>query len=258
MTSYVVLKYLSLLILPPASMLVGLVFAFALSLVKFRRLAGLVAVLSITETLVLSFPPVSDWLLGSLEDEARAAAKAAPRCCYKAIVVLGGGIQPAMPPYLPFPSLNPSSDRIWLAARLFHDELAPQIVVSGGYFRAAVGEPATTEADAMRVFLMALGVPAEAIVTEGKSLNTIENVRFVRNIVNDEPIALVTSAYHMPRALRLARAAGLNAAAFPSDYHAIRAIRPPWENWIPTADSLGASALALREYVALYLDPRAR
>ena len=41
---------------------------------------------------------------------------------------------------------------------------------------------------------------------EGKALNTIENIRNVRAMVGDGRVALVTSAYHMPRALQIARA----------------------------------------------------
>jgi uncharacterized SAM-binding protein YcdF (DUF218 family) len=108
----------------------------------------------------------------------------------------------------------------------------------------------------MRLFLVALGVPSEAITSEGKSLNTIENMRFVRAIVKDERVALVTSGYHMPRALKFARAVGLNAAAFPTDFRAIREVRAPWDNWIPSVDGLAASALALHEYAGLYLDGR--
>jgi uncharacterized SAM-binding protein YcdF (DUF218 family) len=257
MTLFVFLKYLSQLAMPPASLFIGLAIAFVFKLLRFRRLAVLVATLSLVELLVLSFPPVGDLLIERLEDEARAAARAAPPCCYQVIVLLGGGMQPAMPPYLDFPALNPSADRIWLAARLYHAHVAPRIVVTGGSFRAKEGEPATTEADAMRVFLVALGVPSEAIVSEGEALNTIENMRFVRAIVKDERVALVTSAYHMPRSLRIARAVGLNVEAFPTDFRSIREIRTPWENWIPSGDGLGNSGLALHEYAALYLDFRA-
>jgi uncharacterized SAM-binding protein YcdF (DUF218 family) len=257
MTVFVFLKYLSQLVMPPASLYIGLVVAFAFSLLRFRRMAVLVATLSLVEMLVLTFPPVGDWMITTLEDKARAAARAAPPCCYEAIVLLGGGIQPAVPPYLDFPSLNPSADRIWLAARLYHNHVAPRIVVTGGNFLAKAGEPATTEADAMRIFLMALGVPSEAIVAEGRALNTIENMRFVHEMVKNERVALVTSGYHMPRALMIARAVGMNVEAFPTDWRAIRELRPPWENWVPSNDGLGNAGLALHEYAALYLDFRA-
>jgi uncharacterized SAM-binding protein YcdF (DUF218 family) len=144
-----------------------------------------------------------------LQDEARTAAKAAPACCHDAIVVLGGGIGPATPP-VPEPFTD-SAERIWHAARLYRRGLAPRIIASGG------GAADMSEAEAMRLFLTDLGVPAQAIVLEANSLNTIENIRHVRTQVKDGRVALVTSATHMPRALRLARTAGLNVAAFPTD-----------------------------------------
>jgi uncharacterized SAM-binding protein YcdF (DUF218 family) len=133
---------------------------------------------------------------------------------------------------------------------------APRIIVSGGSFLAQHGGPPTTEAEAMRVFLLDLGVPAEAITDEGRALNTIENIRNVREIVGAGRVALVTSAYHMPRALRIARQAGLEAGAFPTDFHAVRATRVPWDNWLPSIGGLHQSTLALREIVALNLDFR--
>jgi uncharacterized SAM-binding protein YcdF (DUF218 family) len=93
--------------------------------------------------------------------------------------VLGGSIGPAVPPLRPDPKLFDSSDRVWHAARLFHRGLAPRIIVSGGSYLVETGQaPQTqTEAQAMRQFLVALGVPESAIVMEGKSLNTIENMQ---------------------------------------------------------------------------------
>ena len=90
----------------------------------------------------------------------------------------------------------------------------------------------------MRVFLIDLGVPADAITDEAKALNTIENIRNVRAIIGKGRVALVTSAYHMPRALQLAARAGLDVGAFPTDYQAVPAVRLPWDNWLPSVDGL--------------------
>ena len=108
----------------------------------------------------------------------------------------------------------------------------------------------------MRVFLIDLGVPAEAITDEGKALNTIENIRNVRAIIGNGRVALVTSAYHMPRALQLAARAGLDVGAFPTDYQVVPAVRLPWDNWLPSVDGLQLSNMALREIIALNLDYR--
>ena len=250
METFVPLKFLAQLALPPASLAAGLVVAGVLALVGLRRLARLVVVLAIAQLLLLSLPPVSEALMASLQDQARAEAKTAAACCYDAIVVLGGGIGPAEPPNIPEPHLTDSADRIWHAARLYHRGLAPRIVVSGG------GRGPMSEADAMRLFLTDLGVPSQAIVIEGASLNTIENIRYVRNLVKDGRVALVTSASHMPRALRLARIAGLNVAAFPTDWGPPPEAAGSWKNWIPSLGALSVSTIALMEMMANTFDPR--
>src|SRR3954464_12220007 len=112
MDTFTVLKFLTQFVMPPASMAVGLALAGLLALVGLRRFAMWVAVLSIAETLVMSFPPVADALLVPLEERARAVEAEAPACCYNAIVVLGGGMTPAAPPYLMDPDLADASDRV--------------------------------------------------------------------------------------------------------------------------------------------------
>ena len=226
MDFFTVLKFLTQFAMPPASMAVGLLLGGALLMVGLRRFGKLVVILAIAETLVMSFPPVSDALLEPLQDKARAAAAEAPACCYEAIVVLGGGMTPAVPPFLMEPDLADASDRVWYAARLFHRGIARRIFVSGGSMSPLNAGPATSEAEAMRRFLIDLGVPSEAIVSEGNSLNTLENIRNVRQMVGDARVALVTSAYHMPRALKIARQGNLNVGAFPTDWRLPPEARP--------------------------------
>ena len=256
MDTFIVLKFLGQLALPPASLAVGLVVAAMLALFGLRRLARLAVGLAIAELLLMSLPPVADALMMPMQVEARAAAKAAPACCYDAIVVLGGGIAPAAPPDVPEPDLTEAADRIWEAARLYHRGVAPLVIASGGSLLAQTGGPKMTEADAMRIFLSDLGVPESAIVTEGQSLNTIENIRHVRTLVKDGRVALVTSAVHMPRALRLARLAGLDVGAFPTDWHPPPESRVSWENWLPSVGALSVSNGALWEILANTFDRR--
>ena len=258
MDTFALLKTLVLLALPPASLAVALVLAVLLALFGWSRLARCLVALAIVELLVMSFPPVADAMIHYLEDQARAAELATPRCCFDAIVVLGGGLSPAMPPEQAFPRLVNGADRVWLAARLYHDKVAPRVIVAGGGYMAQPGNPATTEAAGMRQLLIAFGVPNEAIVDEGKSINTIENIRNVRALVDGGRIALVTSGYHMPRALQLAALAKLDAAAFPTDFRSLRSLRAIWDNWIFSGDALDLSITALREIIAMKLDVRAR
>ena len=259
MNSYIVLKILAYVASPMGAFTAGLIAAAVLSLFRLPRLGRLVAALAIGQLVIFSLYPVSGALMLPLEDQARAEAASAPACCYEAIVVLGGSIGPAVPPMRPDPELFDSSDRVWHAARLFHRGLAPRIIVSGGSYLVETGQapPTQTEALAMRQFLIALGVPDSAIVMEGKSINTIENMRETRALLGTGRVALVTSGYHMPRALRLARKAGLDVEAFPTDWQVLPSTTPWWESLMPSVGALGASGIAIREYLALAFDYRA-
>ena len=256
MDFFFLLKFLSYLVLPPASLAAAVVLGLVLVGFGWRRLAFWVVALGIAQTLVMSLSPVADALTASLEARARRETANSAPCCYDAIVVLGGGVAPAAPPELPDPDLTESADRVWLAARLYHRGAAPRIIVSGGSLLDRPADPASTEAEGMRRFLVDLGVPNAAIVSEGESRNTRENVRNVRRIVGDGRVALVTSAQHMPRALKMAREAGLNASGFATDWtYPVEAL-PIWDKWLPNAGALGGAGSALRENLALLFDWR--
>ncbi|TAJ95508.1 MAG: YdcF family protein [Reyranella sp.] len=256
MNTFVILKILAALMLPPASLAAGVVLSLLLRLVGWRRLAGATLGVALFQILVLSFPPVTRLLNLHLEAKARELVAGNQPCCYDAIVVLGGSIAPAAPPYTTEPELSDASDRIWHAARMFKAGAAPRIIVSGGSFVEQQGGPATTEAEAMRRFLIDLGIPSDAIVSEGKSLNTIENMRNVRELVKGGRVAIVTSAFHVPRAARLAKRAGLNFAIFGVNWTIPNDAIPWWDAWLPSVGALGESNLAIKELVALSLDRR--
>ena len=256
MNTFVLLKILANLMLPPASLAIGVVLWWLLRVVGWRRLAAVMLGLSILQTIALSFPPVAAVLIRQLETDARRLVAGNQPCCYDAIVVLGGGIAPASPPYTMEPELTDASDRIWLAARMFHAGAAPRIIVSGGSFVEQQGGPATTEAEAMRRFLLDLGVPNDVIVSEGKALNTIENIRNVRELVKGGRVAIITSAFHVPRAAKLARRGGLNFAIFGVDWSVPDDAIVWWDRWLPSVGALGESSLAVKELVALALDRR--
>lgn len=141
MTSYIFLKIVALLALPPASLAVGAILWLLLTLVGWRRLARIALGLAIVQNLVLSFPPVTNALLETLEARTRRIVTERPTCCYDAIVALGGAVAPAAPPLIMEPDLTEAADRVWQAARFYHAGVAPTIIVSGGSFNNQQGGP---------------------------------------------------------------------------------------------------------------------
>jgi len=85
-------------------------------------------------------------------------------------------------------------------------------VLSGG--RRWEGE---READVMASWLMARGIPEQALVLEGESLTTGQNARKVATLLSARgwrTVGLVTSDFHMFRAARLFRRQGMAVVPF--------------------------------------------
>ena len=94
---------------------------------------------------------------------------------------------------------------------------------------------------------MRLGVPRESLILETRALDTDDEANLFKPIVRNAPFALVTSASHMPRALRLFRSKGMNPLPCPCDFRAKRR-QPLFVLLSPNADGLYNSEIALHEY----------
>lgn len=121
------------------------------------------------------------------------------------IVVLGCGvIGDRVTPLL--------AGRIEKGIQLLKKNSSAKIIMSGGQ---GAGEN-LPEGEAMAKYALSKGVDAERIVIENKSVNTRENLLFSKALMEgDKPrIALVTTSYHVFRALVLARQCGLRCVGF--------------------------------------------
>ena len=96
------------------------------------------------------------------------------------------------------------------AVRAYRERGFRMIVVSGG------GSPVTV-ASAIREFLLSQGVPSSVVRVEDRSWSTRENGQNVAQMLKGVPgrKVLLTSDYHMYRALRAFRKAGLEVAPRP-------------------------------------------
>jgi uncharacterized SAM-binding protein YcdF (DUF218 family) len=220
--------------------------ALCLAFAKRRRSAWALGFLAWAWLAAWSLPVSSHLVRGALEGHyPPLEASAVPTA--EAIVVLGGGISPAQDGR-PFPDLGAASDRVWHAARLFHAGRAPFVLLSGGSDPAV---SATSEAQAMRSMLIDLGVPDGALLLEEGSRNTRQNALFSREMLRQRGltrIVLVTSALHMPRAVKLFEAQGLTVIPAATDHEASDDFVA--QDWMPSAAALDGSARAIKELVA--------
>ena len=198
-----------------------------------------------------SMPMLSLWLCSAVENQhPQTAIAAVPKA--QAMVVLGGAVSAPSASNAEI-DLGSAADRVWYAARLFHAGKAPLLILSGGY------DPerhADSEARAMAAFMADLGVPAQALVLEEQSRNTRQNAAYSAALLKArgiDRILLVTSALHMPRAMALFTAQGLQVIPAPTDFEARQAPPPGILAWLPDALALDASGRAMKEIVGRWV-----
>src|SRR5215469_2557993 len=135
------------------------------------------------------------------------------------IIVLGGAIGPELSAARHTPDLNESAERITAVAALARQYPAARIIYSGGNARLVL--MGGIEADYAVDLFESLGIARARIETERQSRNTIENAEFSKALARPTPgerWLLVTSAYHMPRAIGAFRRTGFPVEAYPVDW----------------------------------------
>lgn len=244
-------KVLSYLIYPlSAGLLVALVGMCVC--IRHQRIGLSMILVGVMLIWVPSTRPVSYWLRGSLERSyPPRQVNEIPQT--EVIVVLGGGLGPAIPPRL-YPDLESGADRVMYAAQLYRAGKAPLVVPSGGYLDwYTTGQ---SEAESMKTVLEGQGVPASAILQERNSRTTEENAQCVMALLEERglgTILLVTSALHMRRAHKAFRSVGLDVVPAATDYEVVDEGDRTWLRWLPSVGHLEGSTRAIKEYVGYWV-----
>ena len=165
-----------------------------------------------------------------------------------AVVVLSGNVWHPLPSR-PFPIAGQETYQRTMYAGWLQRELGNVPVLACG------GNPGPPHVEAfattMQRVLAASGVPPESIWTETRSLSTYENARFAAELLRAKgiaKIALITEAYHMPRAERCFRKQGLQVVAAPTGF---RTLDFSIDEFVPGWGGIRQSELVLHEAVGL-------
>ena len=184
---------------------------------RFRRAGRRLATLGVVLLLIAGLTPLGNILIYPLEQRFPPwdAARGAPA----GIVVLGGAISPDVSAAHGTPALTEAAERLTAVAELARQYPAARIVYSGGNARLLLVRG--NEAEYALALFESFGIARERLTPEDKSHNTVENALFSKALADPKPgerWLLVTSAYHMPRAIGIFRRAGFAVDAYPVDW----------------------------------------
>lgn len=230
--SFFLKKLISFVLLPPG---IFILLFLLIALISRRRSVTLLALSGAFGLYLLSVEPVKDMLYRPLE---RAYPVPQELKDVDALVVLGGGAYNTG-------ILKEDSMKRLLTGFILHKRYQLPVILSGG---ASIGR--LPEAEIMRQLLEELGVDKKSIITEVRSRDTFENAKYVKEICQKKGfkrVALVTSAYHMPRAVSAFKKVGLDVVPYPTDFKQDRSYN--LYSYIPRAGVLHDSYKALREYL---------
>lgn len=237
-------KLLSALLLPIPIVIALLFIALILFwTMRHYQKTNITLILALLTLLTFSLHPIPNIMINRLESQYPTLAIMPANAA--AIVVLGGGVRgnTESPPNTQLSSASLS--RLIEAFRLYHQQPNSKIILSGGRVYGSVSESKT-----MRNLALVLGIPTKDLMIENGSRDTYHEALYLKPILTHQTFVLVTSAYHMPRAIALFKKQGMHPIAAPTQFIA-KQNSYTIKYYLPNATNLIISDIAIHEYLGL-------
>jgi uncharacterized SAM-binding protein YcdF (DUF218 family) len=219
-----------------------LIIAAALRFFRFHIAAALIAAAALVGVYAASIPFVGQALLRPLEDR-YPPLTTIPTA--DTVVVLGSSYSPR--PGVSVATALDDSGLVRIMSGIdWVKRLHARLVVSGGATEGRV-----PSAHGYAALATELGIPPDQIVMLASSLNTGDEALAVAALLDSRPFVLVTSASHMPRAMRLMKRVGAEPIPAPTDQRISSYEGLHWSQFVPRASALQDSEEALHEYLGL-------
>lgn len=232
-------------ILPALFLPLGLVIVLLLyAVIRGKRWPVVVALIIFY---LSSIPFIGDRWLGSLESRYPAVAPDQVETA-DAIVVLGGIFGPPSTEGT-LPNVGDTVERLEGGIILSQLGKAPWLVFTGG--RLPWEKRTSLEGESSKIEAIRRGVPATKIIVTREVGNTADEAQAVADLMRERNwhrIILVTTAWHMPRAVLLFKRAGVDCVIFPVDFRCDPSRTTGLLDFIPSAGALNSTETALREY----------
>ena len=218
---FILSKVLTFVLQPSSLMWLGIVAGFVSSQwsVRLARFGIALSIVSIAGLFLGGLSPLANIVLAPLEQRFPPRSPAAIAEPVAGIILLGGAEDGWVSAGRGRLALNEAAERITETLRLAHAHPHAKIVITGGV-ASLYGED-REGATSVALLFAELGIAKDRFVVETASRNTYENATLTLPLIAARPgeaWLLVTSAYHMPRAVGVFRKAGLDVVAYPVDF----------------------------------------
>ncbi len=191
----------------------GIIFYF----LKFNKTSKVLFTFCFTILLSISFLNIGKYLIYKLENQYYDNITLPKRL--DGILILGGATNPSLFKDFEQVNVNDSAERIIEAVNIINNYNNIKIVFSGG--SGFPNRPDLNHSQVVKVFFKNMKLTNDKIIYESKSRNTFENIRNSKAIVNpkkNEKWLLITSAFHMRRAILIAEKHNWQLIPYPVDF----------------------------------------
>jgi uncharacterized SAM-binding protein YcdF (DUF218 family) len=214
---FIVSKLLEQFVIPSNFLLLLGLFGLLLLIFRRRRLGIAFSALAIVSLAICGWSPLGALALAPLENRFAAPDLIQPPT---GVIMLGGAVDIHLTADRRMVALNDGGERLTETAALAHRFPTARIFLSGGFGHIG-SQTDPSESAVARQFLLSVGIAAERISMEEKSRTTCENAAESFKALNPkagERWLLVTSAWHMPRAVACFRAEKFDVVPYPVDF----------------------------------------
>jgi uncharacterized SAM-binding protein YcdF (DUF218 family) len=241
---FILKKWVGALLMPlPLGLML---FLFALILLFFtqkQKLAKFNLLLSFILLFLSGFMPVSEQLVQSLESKYPPIMQPAQNFKYILLLGSGGIADPSLPVTGQLSAVALS--RFVEVLRLYHANPNATLVVSGGNFGDL-----KSHALLMQELAITMNIAKDKIIRLDNTLDTDDEAKQMSEIIRGQSAALVTSATHMPRSMRLFNKYNTSPIPAPANYLAKNRLgETPYDYYIPSSDYLDKTKVAWHEYL---------
>lgn len=243
---FILKKVLTPFLLPPGTIILVLLLFGVFAIHRKNKLAVGICFFCAALIWSLSISPTADSIMRGLED-----GLAFPEKIDGDVIVMLGGNAYDQAPDLSGHGVpgEGTMDRLVTVARLFRQLKVPVIISGGKVFPESKSSGVSTKR-----FLVDLGIPSGAILMENKSRDTYENALYSKALCEHhgyrKPL-VVTSGYHMKRALLCFQKVGLQVVPIPSMMTTWSQKRYNWYHYLPSAGAFRIVALAVHERIGI-------
>lgn len=234
-------KLISALLMPLSIGLTLFIIGLFYLLIQKQKKANFFMVVAFLWTALIAYSPFSNNLVKSLENQYPSYLKIDKSINY--VLVLGSG-------HVNNEKLSDVSQlsktalmRLSEGIRIYKELDNAKLILSG-----YKGDEKLSNAQMMKNVARELGIKEENIILHEEAKDTKEESDYTKETLSKEPFILVTSAAHMPRAMKVFEDNWLNPIAAPTDYLVKTEARI---FSVPKASNLKKTESAMHEYIGI-------